>query len=255
MSTPRGPVPSAFIDLDLNRMPGHVAIIMDGNGRWAQRQGKLRVFGHRAGMERIVQIVRTSSDIGLTALTLFAFSTENWKRPRPEVEALFGLLVEYIRREIANLHQNNVRLRIIGDPSLLPMAAQQEVQRGCEMTKNNSGLMLNIALNYGGRAEIIRAVQQIAEDVASGKCSPMQVDAAMFESKLDTAGMPDPDLLIRTSGEIRISNFLLYQIAYAEFCVCDALWPDFDNIEYAKCIRDYVARERRFGSIEGDPLC
>ncbi len=213
----------------------------------------MRVSGHRAGMERLVQVVRTSSDIGLSALTLFAFSTENWKRPRPEVDALFGLLVEYIRREINELHRNKVQLRMLGDWASIPSTAVAEVIRGCEMTKNNTGMALCIALNYGGRAEIVRAAQLIAKDVELGLCSSAQVDEAMFESKLYTQGLPDPDLVIRTSGEQRISNFLLYQIAYAELCTTEAFWPDFTNEEYANCIRRYIKRERRFGAIGGTP--
>ncbi len=255
MIKPRGPVPPEFADLNYAKMPKHVAIIMDGNGRWAKEKGKMRVTGHRAGMERLVQIVRTSSDIGLRALTLYAFSTENWKRPRPEVDALFGLLVEYIRREIDDLHRNNVQLRILGDWALLPSQAVAEVKRGCDMTKNNTGMTLCIALNYGGRAEILRAVTLLAQEVADGHIRPEDIDATMFASKLYTHDLPDPDLLIRTSGEQRISNFLLYQIAYAEFCTTNAFWPDFNNEEYAKCIRDYIARERRFGSVGGTSAC
>ena len=251
MVKPRGPVPTEFADLDSDKMPVHVAIIMDGNGRWAKEQGKLRVTGHRAGMERLVRVVRTSSDIGLGALTLFAFSTENWKRPRPEVDALFGLLVEYIRREINELHRNNVRLRMLGDWALLPKTAVSEVTRGCELTKDNTGMVLCIALNYGGRAEIVRAAQMIAEDVEKGLIKSGEVDEAVFESKLYTHGLPDPDLVIRTSGEQRLSNFLLYQIAYAELCTTDAFWPDFTDAEYAACIRRYIKRERRFGAIGG----
>jgi undecaprenyl diphosphate synthase len=254
MAKPRGPVPPAFADLVAKRMPRHVAIIMDGNGRWAKAQGKLRALGHRAGMDRLVQIVRTSSDIGLDALTLYAFSTENWKRPRPEIEVLFGLLVEYIRREIDTLHKNRVRLRILGEWESLSPQVVSEIERSVAMTRENDGMTLCIALNYGGRAEIVRAARALADGVLSGEYEAAAIDQTLFEGALYTAGVVDPDLVIRTSGEQRLSNFLLYQAAYAEFMSVDAYWPDFTFEVYAACLKDYMNRERRFGSIGGSDL-
>lgn len=245
----RGPLPSGFGELDMTKMPRHVAIIMDGNGRWAKAQGKGRTAGHRAGMERRCKVVRTSSDIGLEALTLYAFSTENWKRPRPEVEALFALLVEYIRREIDELHRNQVRLRIMGEIQYLPAAARREVERGCALTAENTGMVLNIALNYGSRFEIVRAARQLAQRVQEGTLQTDAIDEACFAQALYTQGLSDPDLLIRTSGEQRLSNFMLYQLAYAEFVFTEKHWPDFENEVYYECLMQYMHRERRFGAV------
>ena len=217
MSQMRGPLPKGFEPFEIQRMPKHVAIIMDGNGRWAKQRGKMRTTGHRAGMERMVNIVRVSSDIGVDVLTLYAFSTENWKRPRPEVDALFSLLVEYIRKEIDELHKNRVKLVVMGDYHKLPPTAVMEVQRGMEMTKNNTGMILNIALNYGSRAEILRAVQHIADRVAKGELAREDIEETTIQNELYTAELPEPDLLIRTSGEQRLSNFMLWQLAYTEF--------------------------------------
>ena len=229
MSQMRGPLPKGFEPFEIQRMPKHVAIIMDGNGRWAKQRGKMRTTGHRAGMERMVNIVRVSSDIGVDVLTLYAFSTENWKRPRPEVDALFSLLVEYIRKEIDELHKNRVKLVVMGDYHKLPPTAVMEVQRGMEMTKNNTGMILNIALNYGSRAEILRAVQHIADRVAKGELAREDIEETTIQNELYTAELPEPDLLIRTSGEQRLSNFMLWQLAYTEFVFTDQHWPDFTN--------------------------
>ena len=239
-----------FIELDFDRMPQHVAVIMDGHGRWAKSQGKSRSAGHRYGMERLCKVVRTASDIGLDVLTLYAFSTENWKRPRPEVEILFGLLVEYLRREILELHQNGIRLMTIGDGSALPALARREVEAGKELTRNNTGMVLNIALNYGARDEIIKAAQSLAKEAAEGSIAPREIDEEMFASKLFTAGLPDPDLLIRTSGEQRLSNFMLYQLSYAEMVFTPLHWPDFTDEVFADCLSVYMARERRFGALK-----
>lgn len=247
----RGSVDKAFESIAPEKMPRHVAVIMDGNGRWAKARGKRRTAGHRAGMERMVQMVRTSSNLGLTALTLYAFSTENWKRPRPEVEALFSLLVEYIRREIEELHRNGVKLQIMGEIDALPQAARTQVAYGCELTRNNTGMVLNIALNYGGRDELVRAAKALAQRVADGQLAPEQIDRTALEAQLYTHGLPDPDLLIRTSGEQRLSNFMPYQLAYAEFVFVQEHWPDFDDEVYARCLRTYAERERRFGDIGG----
>ena len=239
MSQMRGPLPKGFEPFEIQRMPKHVAIIMDGNGRWAKQRGKMRTTGHRAGMERMVNIVRVSSDIGVDVLTLYAFSTENWKRPRPEVDALFSLLVEYIRKEIDELHKNRVKLVVMGDYHKLPPTAVMEVQRGMEMTKNNTGMILNIALNYGSRAEILRAVQHIADRVAKGELAREDIEETTIQNELYTAELPEPDLLIRTSGEQRLSNFMLWQLAY------------FTNEVYWACIKEYMSRDRRFGAVGG----
>lgn len=251
MAKTRGPLPKGFAQFDQERMPRHVAIIMDGNGRWAKQRGKLRTTGHRAGMERMVNVVRVSSDIGLDALTLYAFSTENWKRPRPEVDALFSLLVEYIRREIDELHRNQVKLVVMGDYARLPKTAVMEVDRGIERTKNNTGMVLNIALNYGARAELVQAAQQVAGRVQRGELAPESIEETDIENALYTAGLPDPDLLIRTSGEQRLSNFMLWQLAYTEFVFTDVHWPEFSNEVYWQCIKTYMDRDRRFGAVGG----
>ena len=251
MSQMRGPLPKGFEPFEIQRMPKHVAIIMDGNGRWAKQRGKMRTTGHRAGMERMVNIVRVSSDIGVDVLTLYAFSTENWKRPRPEVDALFSLLVEYIRKEIDELHKNRVKLVVMGDYHKLPPTAVMEVQRGMEMTKNTTGMILNIALNYGSRAEILRAVQHIADRVAKGELAREDIEETTIQNELYTAELPEPDLLIRTSGEQRLSNFMLWQLAYTEFVFTDQHWPDFTNEVYWACIKEYMSRDRRFGAAGG----
>ena len=245
----RAGLPEGFGPIDPDAVPRHVAIIMDGNGRWAKERGKARTFGHRAGMERICTVVRASSDIGVDVLTLYAFSTENWKRPRPEVEALFSLLVEFLKREINNLHKNGVKLRVIGDISHIPAAARRAVEAGIEKTKNNTGLVLNIALNYGSRNEMVEAVQHITQEVAGGALEAEHIDEHTISEHLETAGLPDPDLLIRTSGEKRLSNFLLYQLAYAEFVFTEVHWPDFDNQHYYEALCEYAHRNRRFGGV------
>ena len=254
MGKPRGPIPPEFALLDNNKLPCHVAIIMDGNGRWANDQGKMRVAGHRAGMERLVHVVKTSSDIGLEVLTLYAFSTENWKRPRPEIQALFSLLVEFIRREIHNLNKNNVCLRILGDWNTLPKNVVSEVDRGCKLTEDNTGLVLCIALNYGGRAEILRATRQLSQRAVNGDLKTEDIDENIFADALYTGGLPDPDIVIRTGGEQRLSNFLLFQSAYAELRTVKEYWPDFTDELYAKCILSFETSERRFGDI-GGTLC
>lgn len=251
MSQMRGPLPKGFEAFEIQRMPKHVAIIMDGNGRWAKQRGKMRTTGHRAGMERMVNIVRVSSDIGIDVLTLYAFSTENWKRPRMEVDALFSLLVEYIRKEIDELHRNRVKLVVMGDYQMLPPTAVMEVQRGMEMTKNNTGMVLNIALNYGSRAEMVRAVQQIADKVMRGELAKADIQEDTIQKELYTAALPDPDLLIRTSGEYRLSNFMLWQLAYTEFVFTERHWPDFTNEVYWACLKEYMSRDRRFGAVGG----
>jgi undecaprenyl diphosphate synthase len=231
------------------KMPVHVAIIMDGNGRWAQKRGLPRTAGHRAGVKTVKRIVRLAGDIGLKYLTLFTFSTENWKRPPREVSALMKLLGDTTRRELAELLENNVRLIATGDIEKLPTERREVLLDAIERTTANTGLVLNLALNYSGRNEIIWAVRRLSSDIIAGRIQPDQIDDALFASYLQTDGLPDPDLLIRTSGEMRISNFLLWQTAYTELYVTDILWPDFSENDFLEAIRDFQGRERRFGKI------
>ncbi len=238
-----------YADLKLAVTPVHVACIMDGNGRWAKAKGLPRAAGHREGMERVKDIVRMSSDIGIQVLTLYAFSTENWKRPKSEVGVLMNLLVEYLRSELDELHKENVKLFTLGDISRLPEMALKEVEAAKEKTKNNTGMILNIALNYGSRLEITQAVQKIASQVKNGKIKAEDISETTVSDYLYTAGQPDPDLVIRTSGEERISNFLLYQIAYAEFIFVKEAWPDFTFDRYRDALMIYQNRHRRFGGL------
>jgi undecaprenyl diphosphate synthase len=234
--------------IDFDRLPRHVAIIMDGNGRWAKLRHKRRVEGHRAGIDSVRDVVETSARLGLQVLTLYAFSVENWKRPKSEVSTLMALLKHYLRRELDTLLRNNIRFRVIGRPGELPADVQDELARGMERTRDCSGLLFNIALNYGGRSEITDAVRRLVEDVKAGRAAP-EIDETTLSSYLYTAGQPDPDLLIRTSGEMRVSNFLLWQIAYAEIWVTDVLWPDFRRRHLLQAVADYQKRERRYGGI------
>lgn len=231
-------------------IPRHVAIIMDGNGRWATKRGLPRSAGHRAGMEALRDLITASSELGIEALTLYAFSTENWKRPRDEVGTLFSLVVEYFNREISELHEKGVRIRILGDISCVPQKARAALMRAEDITHDNSGLKLNLAINYGARAELVRAAKALAEDVSNGGMAPDAIDEAAVSSRLYTSGQPDVDLLIRTGGEMRLSNFLLYQSAYAELLFTDTLFPDFDKAHYLDAIREFQGRSRRFGAIK-----
>ncbi|HYL34077.1 MAG TPA: isoprenyl transferase [Stellaceae bacterium] len=231
--------------------PTHVAIIMDGNGRWAKSRGLPRIAGHRAGAEAVRRTLNASVDLGIRYLTLFGFSSENWKRPADEVSDLMGLLRHYIRGEIAELHRNGVRLRIIGDRAKLPNDIVGMIDNAETLTAGNDRLNLAIALSYGGRAEIALAAQRLAEDVAAGRLTPDAVDEDAFAGRLLTAGIPDPDLLIRTSGEQRISNFLLWQSAYAELVFTPTLWPDFAKSDLEKAVRDFHGRDRRYGASVG----
>ncbi|MFN0072865.1 MAG: polyprenyl diphosphate synthase [Chloroflexota bacterium] len=226
-------------------VPAHVAIIMDGNGRWAQQRGLPRLAGHRAGTENIRRIIQGCVDFGVQVLTLYAFSTENWRRPDAEVRGLMTILAEVIDRETRDLHKNGVRLRHIGELAALPASLRERVERAVYLTRDNSRLTLNVAFNYGGRSEIVRAVQRILE---SGM-APSAVTEEVIDEHLDTAGLPDPDLIIRTAGEMRLSNFLLWQAAYAEYWSTPIFWPEFgrDNLYQALC--DFAARQRRFGSL------
>lgn len=236
-----------MIQPDLQKIPGHIAIIMDGNGRWAKRQGKARIYGHHAGVEAVRRVVEACTEFGVRYLTLYAFSTENWKRPEAEVNALMELLVRTIRRETPELNKNNVRIGMIGDGHSLPQACVDELNEARKITSNNTGLNLILALSYSGRWEITNAMKQIAEKIKSGAVQPDEIDESMISANLNTATMPDPELVIRTSGEHRISNYLLWQSAYAEFYFTETLWPDFDREELVKAILDYQNRERRFG--------
>lgn len=235
--------------IDFDRLPRHVAVIMDGNGRWAKLRHKRRVEGHRAGIQAVRDTVETSARIGLEVLTLYAFSIENWKRPQSEVSTLMGLLKRYLRSELDSLLENDIRFRVLGRAHELPPEVQDELGRAMERTSSNTGLSFNIALNYGGRAEITDAVRRLFEELLKDGRDPSGIDERALAAHLYTAGQPDPDLLIRTSGELRVSNFLLWQIAYAEIWVTDVLWPDFRRRHLLQAIGDYQKRERRYGGI------
>lgn len=235
------------VQLDLNNIPKHIAIIMDGNGRWAKQNGKARIYGHHAGVEAVRKVVETCTELGVQHLTLYAFSTENWKRPEAEVNALMELLVRTIRKETPELNKNNVRIGMIGDGHSLPTACLNELEEAQAITANNTGLNLILALSYSGRWEITHAVQQIAEKVEAGILHSADIDENTLSVHMNTNGIPDPELLIRTSGEYRLSNFLLWQCAYTEYYFTETLWPDFDKNELIKALIDYQKRERRFG--------
>jgi len=235
--------------IDWKRLPRHVAIIMDGNGRWAQLRQKHRVEGHRAGIQAVRDTVETAARLGLEVLTLYAFSIENWKRPESEVATLMGLLKHYLRSELDTLLSNNIRFRVVGRGQELEPDVRDELARAEERTAANGGLQFNIALNYGGRAEILDAVKRLLVEVQADGRSPEALAEADLARHLYTAGQPDPDLLIRTSGELRISNFLLWQIAYSEIWVTDVLWPDFRRRHLLQAITDFQKRERRYGGI------
>jgi undecaprenyl diphosphate synthase len=230
-----------------DRIPRHVAIIMDGNGRWAKRQGLARMFGHRQGVETVHTITEAAAELGIEYLTLYAFSTENWNRPKEEVDALMSLLVDTIAKETPTLMKNNIRLSTIGDLSRLPNNAQQKFRACMQETSANTGLNLVLALSYSARWEIIRAAQEIASAIQKGDLLVEDVNEEVVSAHMTTARMPDPDLLIRTSGELRISNFLLWQLAYSELYFTDCLWPEFTAEEFYRAIVDYQRRERRFG--------
>jgi undecaprenyl diphosphate synthase len=235
--------------IDFARLPRHIAVIMDGNGRWAALRQKRRVEGHRAGIAAVRDVVETSARLGLQVLTLYAFSVENWKRPKTEVATLMGLLKHYLRAEIKTLLRNNIRFRVIGRMDELQGDVQRELLAGMQRTSACTGLVFNIALNYGGRAEITDAVRRLVADSHASGGLTRPIDEGLISSYLYTAGQPDPDLLIRTSGELRISNFLLWQIAYAEIWVTDVLWPDFRRRHLLQAVFDFQKRERRYGGI------
>jgi undecaprenyl diphosphate synthase len=239
--------------IDPERLPAHIAIIMDGNGRWANRRNMPRVAGHRAGIDPVRTTVETCARLGIRALTLYAFSVENWKRPRHEVETLWRLLRYYLRRELPELMENGIRLMAIGRLDALPGQVRDELDYVVNATAGNKGLRVNLAINYGGRAELVDAVNALLDEARlNGNLSDIEIDESAIASKLYTAGLPDPDLLIRTSGEMRISNFLLWQIAYAELYVTETLWPDFKRSDLLNAILDYQKRDRRFGGVKSD---
>ena len=244
------PAGSAAQALPPDTLPRHVAIIMDGNGRWATQRGLPRSAGHAAGVEALRDIIRASDDWGVECLTIYAFSTENWARSKEEVGALMALLLKYFASEIDELDAKHVRILILGDVDGLPEAQRKAVCDAMERTKDNTGLKLNIALNYGGRAELVRAAQRLADQVQKGELKPEEIGADAFAAQLYTAGQPDVDLLIRTSGELRLSNFLPWQTAYAEMVFDKTLWPDFDRACYLKALREFASRSRRFGGVE-----
>jgi undecaprenyl diphosphate synthase len=235
--------------IDRNSLPRHVAIIMDGNGRWAEKKGVERIFGHRNGVESVRQVVEAAGELGVEYLTLYAFSTENWNRPRTEIDGLMALLARAITNETNKLNENNVRLLVIGNVSDLPKSVHKQLMQSAEFLSENKGLTLVLALSYSGRWEITDAVKRMMADAESGKLDPDLVDSKVLESYLATSFMPDPELLIRTSGERRISNFLLWQLAYTELYFSPVLWPDYRKEHFYEAIIDYQRRERRFGKV------
>ncbi|MBZ9624309.1 isoprenyl transferase [Clostridium sp. FP2] len=238
------------IDLDMKRIPAHIAIIMDGNGRWAKQRNLPRALGHKAGVETIRKIVKKCNNLGVKYLTLYAFSTENWNRPMQEIDALMKLLVEYLKNEFEELNANDVVINSIGNISKLPRICRVELDNAYEKTKNNKGLVLNLALNYGGRNEIVDAVKEISLDLINKKISKDEITEELFSKYMYTGEMPDPDLIIRPSGELRLSNFLLWQSAYSEFWFSDINWPDFSEKHLTLAIVDYQKRDRRFGKVK-----
>lgn len=229
--------------------PRHVAIIMDGNGRWAKERGLPRTLGHRQGVEAVRRAVRTAIELKITFLTIFSFSSENWKRPADEVDDLMGLMKRFIRRDLAELHESGVCIRVIGQRQHVDSELMKLIDDAVELTKGNDRLTLVIAFNYGSRSEIAGAARKLAEDVAAGKLDPSAITVECMANALDTSGIPDPDLLIRTSGEMRLSNFLLWQTAYSEFVFLDCYWPDFDKAAFENAIHEFRSRERRFGGL------
>lgn len=233
--------------VDKNNLPRHIAVIMDGNGRWAKQRGGLRIFGHKSAITAVRETVEAAAELGVQYLTLYAFSTENWSRPASEVSALMQLLVTTIRKETATLNKNNIRLQTIGDTDSLPKSCQQELMEAMEMTSGNSQMTLVLALSYSGRWELTQAMRKLAAKVEQGELQAGEITESMIAANLGTAGMPDPELLIRTSGEMRISNFLLWQLAYTELYITELLWPDFRKEHLYEAIISYQRRERRFG--------
>jgi undecaprenyl diphosphate synthase len=238
-------------DLDQDRLPRHVAVIMDGNGRWAKRRGLPRIMGHRQGVDALKELLRCCSDWGIQALTAYAFSTENWGRPHEEVDFLMALFERVLRRELQEMIKEDVRIQFVGNLAALPRSLQAEIDRSMTTTQDNQGIQFTVATNYGGRQEILQACRAIAIQVQQGKIQPDDIDEELFSRHLYTANVSDPDLLIRTSGEMRLSNFLLWQMAYAELYITQTLWPDFDRSEFHQALSAYQQRDRRYGKVEG----
>jgi len=240
--------------IDFTKVPKHVAIIMDGNGRWAQKQGQERLFGHQNGIRPIRETMEACKNMGVRYLTLYAFSTENWKRPQDEVQGLWNLLTQAISDETETLQKNNIRLQVIGNTESLSPQAQQSLQECLQATQNNNAFVITLALNYGGRHEIVTAAQTLAKQTLEGKITPEEIDESAFSAALMTSEMPDPDLIIRTGGELRISNFLLWQAAYAELYFTPVLWPDFGEQDFYAAIAAFQQRERRLGTISAQQI-
>ncbi|WP_417689497.1 isoprenyl transferase [Roseibium sp.] len=238
-------------------LPGglrHVGVIMDGNGRWAQARGLSRTEGHRHGLDSLRRMIRHSVAIGLRFVTVYSFSSENWNRPETEVSFLMALLRRFVQRDLSEIHQANVKIRVIGDRETLEPGIRQLLVDAEELTRDNTGMTLVVAFNYGSRDEITRAVRTLAKKVEAGQINPVDITGDMIGEELDTAGIPDPDLIIRTSGEMRLSNFLMWQAAYSEFYFCQCHWPDFDEVEFDRALADYAGRERRFGGLKAKAL-
>jgi undecaprenyl diphosphate synthase len=243
----RGSPTGGAVPQPSGRVPRHIAVIMDGNGRWAERRGLPRIAGHEAGADSVREITRACREIGVEALTLYSFSTENWRRPADEVAGLMALLARYLAEERREILDNGIRLNAIGQTDRLPIPVRAALKELMHASRNNRGMVLTLALSYGGRAEIVEAARSLAKKAAAGRLRPDAIDEAAFAAELGTAGLPEPDLLIRTSGELRLSNFLLWQLAYAEFYVTDTAWPDFRRPELAQALATFGNRERRFG--------
>lgn len=233
--------------LEFDRIPAHIAVIMDGNGRWAKRRGLPRIAGHKAGVTAVRELIVAANDLGVRFLTIYSFSTENWNRPKDEVSGLMSLFAEVLGREIDALHEKGVRVKLLGRVEALPAKTRDTFLRGVEKTADNQGMTLAIAVNYGSRTEMVDAARLVAQDVRDGVIAVDDIDEDVFAGRLYTAGMPDPELVIRTSGEMRLSNFLLWQVAYSEFWITEKFWPDFTRYDLAQAILDYQTRERRFG--------
>lgn len=241
-------------DIKVEKLPSHVAIIMDGNGRWARNKGNERIFGHRHAITSIRETVEAAGELGIKYLTLFAFSTENWDRPKDEINALMSLIIQTVKTELESLHKNNIKLTIIGNMDALPANVKEEILNAIFTTRNNTGLNLIIALSYSGRWDILKAVQQIGKDISNGKIEQENINYETINSYLSTSYIPEPELLIRTSGEYRISNFLLWQIAYTELYFTNTLWPDFRKKDLYQAILDYQKRDRRFGKLSDEDI-
>ena len=239
--------------IDKQKVPEHVAIIMDGNGRWASRKGLPRSFGHKQGVSVLKEILKAAKNLGCEVITVYAFSTENWTRPTKEVEFLINLFSEVLKNEIEEIHEESTKIKFIGDLTPFPETLKKIISSSESLTKNNNKFLLNVCVNYGGRQEIVKVAKQLALKSSSGEIKPSEVNEELFNSELLTRGIKDPELLIRTSGEKRISNFLLWQLAYSEIYISDVLWPDFNEFEFLKAIIDYQSRNRRFGGIESLP--